>query len=441
MSNGKNQNIDQQIIELLYTKGPMDCSALTEHIPYKYKSISTKCLELEKSGLIERDKDRVWALRPGVTPRTLETGELEETTEVEEVAGAETPSKRPAPITRGKGVPLDQRGMFIEHMVSIGCTPKEAIPTIADIFFSGDIEDLKWLNHVLTREAAGYVTAQQRRLMMSWWANTRKLPYNEEDFAWPEGTEPSYTKPGKGEKAKPGAPQKPLDTGQGWRVGKDKAGDWVALPGGPMSYEDAVAAAERRALIASYSLGTGEEEGVATTEEGEGQPARRGARPRESMFEKMFLQMFESVIEGRQGRGDGESETVKRLQERIDDMERDRLDERFERIEGLVAQAVSRDPWDDYDRIQKMKERLGVGGPVVTDQSPAVQLIKDSTDKVDRNVARLMGIVERAALRGEEFKPEETRSAEERESKAGELLNVAQGRERSRGLRRRTFGL
>ncbi|GAI88255.1 unnamed protein product, partial [marine sediment metagenome] len=44
-------------------------------------------------------------------------------------------------------------------------------------------------------------------------------------------------------------------------------------------------------------------------------------------------------------------------------------------------------------------------------------------------------------LRSEEFKPEETRNPDERETKAGELLSVAQGKERARGLRRTTFGV
>jgi len=230
-------------------------------------------------------------------------------------------------------------------------------------------------------------------------------------------------------------------TGQGWRVGKDKHGDWAALPGGPMAYDEAVAAAERRALIDSYATPTTEEEGVDGEEGDEGKPRRTGGKRGESMLDYMMKKLVDNLVDGQKGGGDGESAEVKRLTDRIENMERERQEERFERLEGLVAQAVNRDPWDDYDRIQAMKDRLGVGGPTVTDQSPAVQLIKDSTDKVDKNVNRLVGIVERVVLRSDEFRPEETRTHEEREDKAGQLLDTARSGDRRRRLRRDTFGM
>jgi len=86
-----------------------------------------------------------------------------------------------------------------------------------------------------------------------------------------------------------------------------------------------------------------------------------------------------------------------------------------------------------------MKQRLGGGGPVVTDNSPAVQLIKDTTDKMDKNVARLTGLFERTMLHSEVFNPEKTRTTQERDSKAGELLSEVQSRERSRTLRKDAF--
>ncbi len=438
MSNSKGKSIQSQIVELLYSKGSMMVKQMCLTIPYHYKSVYTKALELKQLGLADKDDNGVWSLREGVTPQTLVTGELEETTGIGAAPGGKAPSPKALPITRSQGVPLDQRGMFIQHMQQMGVSPKEAIPTIADIFFSGDIDSLRWLNQVLSKDAAGFVTPHQRRLMMSWWANTRRLEFDEEEYGFIEPGE------GKGKKVagKPGeVPKKPLDTGQGWRVGKDKVGDWVPLPGGPMNYQEASDAAERRALIASYGAAAPEGEGAEGAGEGELALARKGARRSETPMDYMMKKVIDSFVDGSKGGGEGESETVKRLQVRIDDMERDRVDERFKRLEGIVAQVSSRDPWDEYDKIEQMKQRLGVGSPGVTDQSPAVQLIKDSTDKLDRNVSRLMGIIERTALRSEEFKPEETRNPDERETKAGELLSVAQGKERARGLRKTTFGV
>jgi hypothetical protein len=88
-----------------------------------------------------------------------------------------------------------------------------------------------------------------------------------------------------------------------------------------------------------------------------------------------------------------------------------------------------------------MKERLGGGGPVVTDQSPAVQLIKDTTDKMDKNVSRMVGLFERTMLHSDVFNPENTRTPKDRESKAGELLGEVESRDRSRGLRKEAFGI
>jgi len=155
----------------------------------------------------------------------------------------------------------------------------------------------------------------------------------------------------------------------------------------------------------------------------------------------MMKKMLDNMFEGKKGKEDGESATVQKLMERIENMEREKSEERMERLEGMVANIAARDPWEDYDRIEAMKQRLGVGGPVVTDQSPAVQLIKDSTDKMEKGMNRLIGVVERTALHSEEFTPETTRSSKQREEKAGELLGEVTQRERSRDLRRGAFGV
>lgn len=44
-------------------------------------------------------------------------------------------------------------------------------------------------------------------------------------------------------------PGRPPDLGLGWRVGKDKRGDWIPLPGGPMTYKEALEHVNIRAFI------------------------------------------------------------------------------------------------------------------------------------------------------------------------------------------------
>lgn len=439
-------NIQEQVIDYLVKKAKQDkdfagatSKQMAKTIPYKMKSIETQCLLLEHAGLIFRTQEdetvspNVWQKREGVTVDTLKTGELTMNSQPGETQT--TPAATPA-----ESQDLDQKAMFIDHLTKIGVAPKNAIPTIADIFFTGDIDKLTWLNQVLQREAAGFVNPSQRRLIVSWWSHTRGLPYEEEDF-FPESEEEEKNRKGPGKrKPEEGKPAKPLDLGVGWKVGKDNAGDWVAQPGGAMTYQEAVEAAERRHLISVYQTPRGDDSGD-NDGDGEGlKTTRKGGKREEPLVEKMMMKVLESFLDGGKGRDSAGDERVERLQEQINRMQEERLEDRFERLEGLVAQAASRDPWDEYDRINQMKERLGIGGPAVTDQSPAVQIIKDSSDKMDKNIGRMVGIMERYILREGDFKPEETRSAGEREQKADELLVTAQSRERSRGIRKNAFG-
>ena len=429
-------NIKAQVIKYLTKKEMATSKDMARAIPYKAKSIETQCLALEHDGLIfraqgdERGTPNLWQKNEGVTVDTLATGEVEMTNTA---GGAE---KETPPTPPAESAELDQKGMFINHLTQIGVAPKAAIPTIAELFFEGNIEDLSWLHHVLLKNAAGFVTGNQRSLIMAWWAKTRHLPFDEEKYPGEPATEGKGKKAGKEDEK----PARPLDPGQGWRVAKDREGDWVALPGGPMTYQEAVEAAERRHLIGSYGSPRGEDGGEEADEAEGSRPARRGKRE-EPLVEKMMLKLMDNMFDGRSNRDSAGDERVERLQEQVNRMNEDRLEDRFERLEGLVAQAVSRDPWEDWEHINKMRERMGVTAPAVTDNSPAVQLIKDSTDKLDRNVGRMVGIMERVVLREGNFAPEDTRSEGERDQKAGELLTTAQDRDRSRGLRKGAFGV
>ncbi len=456
MSNGKRgPSIADRIVETLYDKGPLDCEGLVPHIPrVTYKSISTACLLLEKQSIIERDEERVWSLCPGVTPQTMidgtrtEDGETPPGSESDDgaaeaegaAAGKRRGSARP-PVPPKEPVALDSKQKFINELKAIGVTPVTTIPTIASIFFEGDIDSLSWLNHVLKEVAAGWVTPRHRRLVMEWWARTRGLPFQEDEYSFVSEGEAKAKKGARGEEDEPAAGQT-MDAGVGWKIEKDDDGDWVAIPGGPLAtYKEALEAAKQRQVLAAYAKRpTSGADDNGDDEEGE-RPSRKGGKRGETLVDKMMLKMLDNMMAGDQGKASAESDTIARLTDRIDGMERERTEERFERMEGLLAQALARDPWDDFQRITEMKERLGGGAPAVTDQSPAVQLIKDSTDKMDKNVGRLVGIMERMVLRDSDIKLENTRTPEAREDKAAELLSTVQDRARARGLRNSAFGV
>ncbi|KKM78922.1 hypothetical protein LCGC14_1355140 [marine sediment metagenome] len=454
-------SVAARIVETLYDKGPLDCQGLVPFISDKtYKSISTACLLLEKQSIIERDNDRVWSLCEGVTPQTLVDGRHHDPSEGapdaedgavgsegDEGAGEE---QEPAGGTRNQGarppvppkepVSLDPTAKFISELKAIGVSPAATIPTIASIFFEGDIDSLEWLNHVLKVVAAGWVTPRHRRLVMEWWARTRGLPFHEDEYSFAAEGEPKARKGARGEEDEPPAGQT-MDAGVGWKIEKDDDGDWVAIPGGPLAtYKEALEAAKQRQVLAAYAKRPSPGADDNGDDEEEGRSPRKGGRRGETLIEKMMMKMVDKMMDDGDGKASAENETIARLTDRIDGMEKERNEERFERMEGLLAQALARDPWDDFQRITEMKDRLGGGGAAVTDQSPAVQLIKDSTDKMDKNVGRLVGIMERMILRDGDINLENTRTPQAREQKADELLDTVQDRARSRGLRRNAFG-
>lgn len=153
-------------------------------------------------------------------------------------------------LTETPTAELDQRGIFIQTLQDLGCSPKESAETIADLFFAGDINSPKWLKHVLTRDAVGFLTPDAQRLLFSFWCHTRRLRFEDEDlpglFADDEETNETCEIP------KPSSAGPIFDLGLGWRTGKDKNGDWIPLPGGPVTYEEALEYANVRAFISSY---------------------------------------------------------------------------------------------------------------------------------------------------------------------------------------------
>ncbi|KKM14515.1 hypothetical protein LCGC14_1705330, partial [marine sediment metagenome] len=222
-----------EIINLLSQQGrPMELKEISAALPHQSATIKARAKDLTDQGLLTGDGRGPYSLAPNVTPESLGKEQPPPT----------PPTPPPPPPAGGDpqstGIPLDPRGSFTQRLISIGVKPQEIIPTITDIFFSGDIDDLKWLNRVLIREAPHYLHHQQRRTMLSWWAHTRQLPYHEEELLTEE--DPSRGREGvKPEAQRPGAPAAPLDPGIGWKVDKDRNGDWMPLPGGPLNYADA----------------------------------------------------------------------------------------------------------------------------------------------------------------------------------------------------------
>jgi hypothetical protein len=432
MSTTKTHSIKEQILEVLQEHGPMDTNGLLEHIKdVKKDSVHSKALELMHDGFIDRDGNMVWSF--------VEGGGSEET------PGTEKAGKG-AGAAGAAGMALDARQMFEQLLKSVAVKPPEVIPTISNIFFGGDIDNLTWLQQVLRRHAAGWVAPNQIRLILSSWSQTRGLPYNESEFQI-EGIDtgkPTKEEPEK--KTKPTAAKVMEDAGIAYMVAKDKDGDWVPKPGGTLSYEDALASCER--LNAIKAVGRTQEGGDDDDagEEGEGRSAGKGGRRVKDTTQIILEKLLDAVIDNKGGKDGEDNAIVKELRQQnqtlmttVQQMKEDREAERFDRMEANIAALAARDPWSDPVELARIRQAIGYQPSAVTDSSPAVQLLKDTSDKMDKNVSRLTGLVERVILQGDVFRPEETRSAEEKEHKAGALLNEASARQHSTELRKRAF--
>lgn len=430
----------EEIRDVLLEHGPMDTDGLMKYITDKHDTIQSKALILMANNLLSRNEQGEWVLSKEVTKETVLPHDYPGKKGDAGKGGRSEPGG-------GRGASLDPQPLF-ESICKGVSLKQDFIPTISQLFFNGDIDDLNWLHQVLTRLSAGFVAKDQARFIEATWAKTRNLPYNPDEFVIDE-PEGSKGKKGAGKQEEQAVVPNILDkTGIGWRVGKDQAGDWVPIPGGPMTYQQAFEGAKDMNAIAAVRSGiaspTGEEPG-----EGDGSKSpARGARPVQDFRDKVLDKVIDKLLDNSVGGNREDSPMLKAMQDQnrelmrtIEQMREDQQREWRERIESNIAAIASRDPWSDPVEIARARQLLGVQTSTITDQSPAVQIFKDSADKLDKTAGRLLGIVERVALQSDQFRPEETRSPAEKEAKAGQILDEAGRRERSKTLRQQAFGV
>lgn len=448
MANTKNPSTKELIIKNLFEKGPMHLDTLAPLIPgVESKTVHSKCLELEHEGKVTHNQeDMIWHLVEGVNPDSYSSGAAS-------TAAADSPGGGKPPAGSGGKPPaeeiksLEPIKQFEELLKSVGVKPPEVIPTIRTMFFSGDIDSLEYLLKVLRRDAASFVSPGQARTIISFWSSSRGLPYRPEDYQL--GDE-DRGRGGKEQAEAPAAAPSPMDKlGIKWGIERNKRGDWVPIPvtGGSMTHAEAQEAADRRATIdkLSPSASSSEDE-----EEGSGPAAatgKGGKGQKLSIQDYLMQKLIDKMVDGDGGRGAEDSPMVAALQQQnqllaqqLQDMKDRQEQARLDRIEENISALAARNPWDDPVAIPMLRQKLGVGSSSVTDSSPAVQLLKDSTDKMDKNVERLTGLFERVMLKTDALNPETTRTPEGREKKAGELLAQVQNTQHSVELRRRAFG-
>lgn len=424
--------IRDSILGLLQSKPgvSMTSDAIAEAIGANPFSVRMGCGKLVKNGRLQDVGGNSYALAYGQAGGTaLKTKRA--TAEPQD--GGSAPKTNPPPADPEDGAPLLPRGEF-ERLLKSVAVQSLVIPTITDHFFRGDYDSVEWLKEVVTRFGVGYIAAPQARVIMGAWVKYRGLDgYNPDDKVDSEEKKEDVKGP------KNIAATVMERAGIAWKVGKSADGEWIPLAAadGVLTYEKALDAAERRAAI--DALARVQRDGGQGDEQLDGR--RQGGK---SLASEVVTRALDAMLEKREG---GESDEVKalkvqvgQLSKTIEDMRNTALQNRMERIEANLAALAVRDPWDDPLQIERARAKLGVtGGSAVTDQSPVVQVMKDSSDKMAKLGDRLTGFMEQYYLT-HELKPEAKRSPAEKEAKATELLDTAAKRQASEASRRRLFG-
>jgi hypothetical protein len=415
-------SVSDDILRALSEGGPMAIQQLFEATGHKKKTLQSKLYELRQAGKVARSQDGVYEVLAAAAPGDSEDEDILPPSATDRPG----PQARDIPGPQAQASPLRQPISGDQEKFRAllqDCDVKKALDTITETFFAGDPEDLEHLASVLD-DARAYVSPLQRRLIVRYWARYIKRdvpPLLEERLTRQESE--------KGDRPRPGSE---FVEDIGWKVEKDKDGDWVPRPGGELSYEKAL----KYAATMNATRGSAAEDGE---EEDDGEASTGKRRRRGGGRDPILTLLIERAFPDK----DSRDEEVKTLREELAKEREARQEERFNRLESMVSSALNRNPVQDYLEMKQQVEAIEGPRqpPIVTDQSPTVQLIKDQSDKLDKNMNRLVGILERAVLRGqEEVIPEEHSTPEERDKRAERLLGRMEQATRSRELRQELFG-
>jgi len=163
----KQPTLRSLIVTLIAEEGPRKLSGMTRILGSSYQSLNSEVLKLRRLGVLEKDADGVLSLVPGIDPAAF---------------GIEVITSDPAPPTPPEtDRELSLQDKFEDLLRRVGV--KKGAKAIAEIYFSGDdIWNAQWLHRVLSDDAQGFVTEAQSKLIMGYWARTKGIPYEYEDF-------------------------------------------------------------------------------------------------------------------------------------------------------------------------------------------------------------------------------------------------------------------
>lgn len=406
-------------VALQEREGPLSVDDIVTATGHDRQKLYRRLWEMKRSHQVESDPNHqgiYWLpdLPPENKPQATTNGRVE--------------TQSPASSTDDDLVPLSGDEDEFKRLL-VDCSVTRARETITRTFFGGDHTDMENLVSVL-QDARAYVNIGAARMILRYWAryiggDLAQLPKLEERL----------------ESRTSGSSQTPDEDHfieeMGWQVVKDKDGDWITKPGGELTQREALKWAATNNAIRPAREDDAEED--------EAPRGRRGSRQPRQEQQPNMLEIIQTVKELMTPAADtsGKDDQVRILTEKIDQMDRDRQDDRMGRLEELIGAAVNRNPVTEF---LAMREQMDLLNPRagVTDNSPTVQLVKDTSDKLDRNMTRLTGIIERVALRApsaaDEEIPDHQYTPQEREDRAGKLAERMSQNNESKQLRQQLFG-
>ncbi len=149
---------------------------MTKILGAYYQSLNSEILELRNLGVLEKSDDGVLSLVQGVD---LAQFGIEVPPSSENRTTAKTDASE-SPMQAWSDGDFPHQEKFLKLLRSVGV--RTAADVIANLYFGGNVNSLRWLYQVLVVTAEGFVTEDQAKMIMPSWALYWGVPYDYDEF-------------------------------------------------------------------------------------------------------------------------------------------------------------------------------------------------------------------------------------------------------------------
>ena len=400
------------VLKALNDSGPLTANEVATVTGMNLKSVNARLYELRKDEMVARGADHRFTALAAERPPS--NGHEPSSPLPDE--GPDVPRDVPGPQAQRRREPLTGDQARFRDLLQ-DCDIKKGLDTITEGVFSGDPEDLDFVMSVL-EDARAFIPPMNRRMIIRTWARyiERAIPFKLEERLSkpPDGSQP--------------ATSESLVEDIGWKVEKDRDGDFVPKAGGELTYSQALRHAATMNATRPPPDDDEEEEGDMVIET----PGKRGKKGTNQTLMSLMIQKL---------LGGNDNDEVKELRAEIARMRDEDSKAMMAGLQAQIADLANRNPLEELAKAKALLASIEgpTASPMVTDASPTVQLMKDFTEKTDRNMNRIVGFAERIMLREAESYVPEDPGDEDLEARAVATAARMEQSGRSRELRTDLF--